>query len=90
MARRGRRSLKDLLTPDPTPDRQLEHPSGWCMTLTHELCPYQFDHGKCGCECHVAKESPAKRGRPKKAEGIKPDLIIVDETAPVDPRPWKR
>ena len=91
MAKR-RRNLKDLLTPDPTPDRQLTHPSGWCMTMTHEFCPYQFSHGKCGCDCHVKKEAPVakKRGRPKKAEGNKPDLIIVDETALVDPRPWKR
>lgn len=38
--------------PDPTPDRQLEHPSGWCMTSDHEGCKYRFDHGKCGCICH--------------------------------------
>lgn len=38
--------------PDPTPDRQLSHPSGWCMTGHHDGCRYQFSHGKCGCECH--------------------------------------
>lgn len=78
MARR-RRVNKDLSgVPDPTPDRQLEHPSGWCMTMTHEFCPYQFAHGKCGCSCHTGKKfvkieqtevpndsAPKKRGRPK-------------------------
>jgi hypothetical protein len=89
MARR--RNLKDLLTPDPTPDKQLAHPSGWCMTLSHEFCPYQFTHGKCGCSCHVAPAPAKKRGRPKKVEGVAPTMIIADETGkPVDPRPWKR
>jgi hypothetical protein len=55
MARR--RNLKDLTTPDPTPDKQLAHPSGWCMTLSHEFCPHQFSHGKCGCSCHLAPKS---------------------------------
>lgn len=90
MARR-RRNIKDLLTPDPTPDRQLTHPSGWCMTLSHEFCPYQFNHGKCGCECHTKTATAKKRGRPKKVEGLTPTQIIVDETEKsVDPRPWKR
>ena len=93
MARR--RNLKDLLTPEPTPDKQLTHPSGWCMTMSHEFCPYQFNHGKCGCSCHtdpklVKKErttvsndnQPKKRGRPKKEESVESDYV--------DPRPWKR
>ena len=80
MARR--RVNKDLGgTPAPTPDRQLEHPSGWCMTGYHKECKYQFDHGKCGCSCHVDPKlvkieqttessdneapAPKKRGRPK-------------------------
>jgi len=38
--------------PEPTPDRQLVSPSGWCITEHHNNCPYQFRHGRCGCECH--------------------------------------
>lgn len=38
--------------PDPTPDRQLKHKSGFCMTGHHKNCPHQFSHGKCGCDCH--------------------------------------
>jgi hypothetical protein len=48
-----RRKMKDLLTPDPTPDKQLAHKSGWCMTSDHKGCKYQFSHGKCGCDCHL-------------------------------------
>lgn len=47
-----RRATKDLLTPIPTPERQLEVPSGFCITEHHNNCPYQFNHGKCGCICH--------------------------------------
>ena len=47
---------KESYVPDPTPDRQLEHPSGWCMTNHHKGCKYQFDHGKCGCDCHKEKK----------------------------------
>lgn len=57
---RRRRNLKDLLTPDPTPDRQLTHPSGWCMTNSHEGCPRQFRHGLCGCSCHSAPKFARK------------------------------
>ena len=45
----------------PTPERQLEHPSGWCMTGHHEGCRYQFDHGKCGCECHTQKTQKPRK-----------------------------
>jgi hypothetical protein len=38
--------------PPPTPEKQLTHPSGWCMTEDHNECPYQFKHGRCGCKCH--------------------------------------
>ncbi len=89
MARR--RNLKDLLTPDPTPDKQLTHPSGWCMTLTHESCPSQFSHGKCGCACHT-KPAPAKRGRPKSVKEA-PKVSEVEtkqDDLTLDPRPWKR
>lgn len=50
MARRKKK--EESYAPDPTPDRQLTHPSGWCMTNYHENCPYQFTFGKCGCKCH--------------------------------------
>lgn len=38
--------------PDPTPERQLESKSGFCITADHKLCPHQFSFGKCGCDCH--------------------------------------
>jgi hypothetical protein len=64
MARR--RTKKDDATEYiPTPERQLEHPSGWCMTNDHAGCRYQFNHGKCGCSCHTTTP-PKKRGRPRK------------------------
>lgn len=97
------RAIKDLLIPDPTPNKQLIHPSGWCMTNEHSGCKYQFDHGKCGCSCHSAPKSVSKSAKavaddsktqkaqkPRKAvANIAPTKIIVDEIAP-DPRPWKR
>ena len=77
----------------PTPDRQLEHPSGWCMTNDHAGCKYQFDHGKCGCDCHIKAQktqrprekvmaivdAPKKRGRPPKTASNSSD-----------PRPWRQ
>jgi hypothetical protein len=102
MARR--RNLKDLLTPDPTPDKQLAHPSGWCMTMSHEFCPYQFAHGKCGCSCHtkpklvnkepntVSDDKP-KRGRPKGSVNKTKEVSKSEtkgDTMTLDPRPWKR
>lgn len=51
----ARRKKEESYVPDPTPDRQLEHPSGWCMTNYHDNCPYQFTFGKCGCKCHKEK-----------------------------------
>lgn len=39
-----------------TPERQLDTPSGWCITKEHDKCPYQFSHGKCGCKCHKEKK----------------------------------
>ena len=50
------RNIKDLLTPTPTPEKQLEMPSGFCITEHHENCPHQFNHGKCGCNCHKEKK----------------------------------
>lgn len=86
MARR-RKNLNDLLTPEPTPDRQLAHPSGWCITGHHTDCRFSFNHGKCGCSCHVAPVTN-KRGRPKNTEEISENN--TDTTDNVDPRPWKR
>lgn len=43
---------KEDHSPTPTPDRQLEQPSGWCMDDHHLNCKYQFTFGKCGCYCH--------------------------------------
>jgi hypothetical protein len=81
MARR-RTKRDDMITPIPTPDKQLEHPSGWCMTDDHVDCKYQFNHGKCGCSCHAKTQktqnteepiasivpAPRKRGRPRKED----------------------
>lgn len=72
----------------PTPDKQMTHPSGFCMTGHHNNCRYTFLAGKCGCDCHVAPVVEKKRGRPKKVQVIAPTAIIVDEVQ--DPRPWKR
>lgn len=94
MARR--RALKDLTTPDPTPDKQLQHPSGWCMTLTHEFCPYQFRHGKCGCDCHTKPKSVPKRTRAvaddktQKTQSPRKKTASIGDKDYVDPRPWKR
>jgi hypothetical protein len=71
MARR--REKKDLLTSPYTPERQLEQPSGWCMTKDHNGCRYQFDHGKCGCKCHTDK--------------MKQEVVSISDSD--DPRPWK-
>jgi hypothetical protein len=38
--------------PPSTPDKKLNHPSGWCMDEDHNNCKYQFTFGKCGCDCH--------------------------------------
>jgi hypothetical protein len=48
----------DYLSYPYNPEIQLEYPSGWCMTNYHDGCKYQFNHGKCGCECHKIKSDP--------------------------------
>lgn len=48
----ARKKKEEGYVPDPTPDKQLDHPSGWCMTSDHKNCPHQFMFGKCGCKCH--------------------------------------
>ena len=53
MARRKKDN--DFLVYPYTPEKQNEFPSGWCMTGDHKGCRYQFDHGKCGCKCHINK-----------------------------------
>ena len=74
-----RRSKKDdMLIYPHTPERQMEHSSGWCMTKDHDGCRYQFDHGKCGCDCH--------RNKKNTADFNKNSTLGVD---PEDPRPWK-
>ena len=67
MARRRRKAEADYLSYPYTPEKQLEHPSGWCITNYHKECKYQFDHGKCGCSCRVTT-TPKKRGRPRKEQ----------------------
>jgi len=90
MARR--RAMKDLLTPEPTPDKQLAHPSGWCMTNDHKGCKYQFDHGKCGCDCHVAPKLEAPKAKavvndkPRRGRPPKPKAEVMED----DPRPWRK
>lgn len=63
----------------PTPEKQLEHPSGWCMTNDHAICKYQFDHGKCGCNCHT---------QPQKTQKTKEKVAIIANSD--DPRPWRK
>jgi hypothetical protein len=76
-----RRATKDLLTPIPTPERQLEGPSGFCITEHHNNCPYQFNHGKCGCTCHTLSKL-------QKTQTIKEEISSVADSS--DPRPWRK
>ena len=43
---------KESHTPDPTPDRQLSYPSGWCIDGYHDNCRHKFSFGICPCTCH--------------------------------------
>jgi hypothetical protein len=52
------KKMAEYLSYPSTPEKQLEHSSGWCMTNYHDGCKYQFNHGKCGCECHKTKSDP--------------------------------
>jgi hypothetical protein len=76
-----RRATKDLLTPIPTPEKQLEGPSGFCITEHHENCPYQFNHGKCGCTCHTLSKL-------QKTQIAKEENDSVANSS--DPRPWRK
>jgi hypothetical protein len=64
MARRNKKNELDLYIH--TPEKQLTHPSGFCITGHHSHCRYQFSFGKCGCDCHT--EVKKKRGRPRKSD----------------------
>ena len=76
--RKKKESATDFI---PTPDRQSEMPSGFCMTGHHNDCKYVFIFGKCGCDCHTqAPETQIVREEIETEE----DLIIIE-----DPRPWR-
>ena len=76
----ARRSKKDELLQYPyTPEKQNTFPSGWCITGHHDGCKYQFDHGKCGCECHTQSQKTQKKST---------KVAIVADSH--DPRPWMR
>lgn len=77
MARR--RKKEDLLKYPYEPERQLDFPSGFCMTNYHDNCPYQFDHGKCGCSCHI---------KTQKTQKPKEKVAIIANSD--DPRPWRK
>lgn len=87
MARRRSKKEQDFLTYPYTPDRQLEHPSGWCMTNDHDGCKYQFDHGKCGCKCHTQTQK-TQQSPTKKRVVTKEVKTVTDQVN--DPRPWKK
>jgi hypothetical protein len=76
----ARRKKEDLLSYPYTPERQLEHPSGWCMTSDHAGCRYQFNHGKCGCTCHTLPKT-------QKTQKIEEEVAFIADSN--DPRPWK-
>ena len=76
--RKKKESATDFI---PTPDRQMEIPSGFCITGHHDDCKYIFIAGKCGCDCHT--QIPKTQIVREEIE-IEEDLIIVE-----DPRPWR-
>ena len=47
-----RKKLEEHLDYPDNSHVQLKSKSGWCADKLHTKCPYQFRHGKCGCECH--------------------------------------
>jgi hypothetical protein len=51
----AQRKKEESFVPPPTPERQLSSSSGWCITSDHTECKYQFNHGRCGCNCHKEK-----------------------------------
>ncbi len=92
VARRSKKSDTEFI---PTPDRQMEMPSGFCMTGHHHDCKYIFISGKCGCECHtqtqktqIVREEVAFIADSTIDDTIidvtNEELIIIE-----DPRPWR-
>ena len=76
--RKKKESATDFI---PTPDKQSEMPSGFCMTGHHDNCKYVFIFGKCGCECHTQTSETQIVIEEVETEE---DLIIIE-----DPRPWR-
>lgn len=72
-----RRKDKDIDYPDKS-HVQLKSSSGYCMTKDHGGCKYQFNHGKCGCDCHLQPSS----------DKITQKAIASDSNE--DPRPWRK
>ena len=71
------KKIAEYLSYPYTPEKQLEHSSGWCMTSDHNGCKYQFNHGKCGCTCHT-----------QKTQIIEEEVAFVADSN--DPRPWRK
>lgn len=78
MVRRRNKKMDDYLNYPYTPDRQLETPSGWCMTNHHNGCKHQFDSGKCGCKCHLQTQ---------KTQPVREEVAVIADSS--DPRPWR-
>ena len=89
--RKKKESATDFI---PTPDKQSEMPSGFCMTGHHDNCKYVFIFGKCGCDCHtqtpktqIVREEVAFIADSTIDDTItdvtNEELIIIE-----DPRPW--
>jgi hypothetical protein len=91
VARRSKKSDTEFI---PTPDRQMEMPSGFCMTGHHHDCKYTFISGKCGCDCHT--QTPKTQIVREEVAFIADSTIddtIIDVTNEElivieDPRPW--
>jgi hypothetical protein len=72
------KKIEEYLSYPYTPEIQLEHPSGWCMSNYHDGCKYQFNHGKCGCKCHT--QTP-------KTQVVREEVAFIADSN--DPRPWR-
>ena len=79
MARLSSREKDNTAYPS-TPEKQMEQPSGWCMTKDHEGCRYQFNHGRCGCTCHTLSKI-------QKTQIIEEVAFVANSN---DPRPWRK
>ena len=89
VAKRSKKSDTDFI---PTPDKQSDMPSGFCMTGHHDNCKYVFIYGKCGCVCHTQKTQIIREEVAFIADSTIDDTIInvTNEELIVieDPRPW--